>query len=143
MVLVLLEVLSFQGGVGGGRSFRHPVLLRGQGMDDGAISQQCFLDPMLVQVPLRQRGFFTYSRREGRTGDQKTTRRFYRWNDLRSRRQQLMAETPQGHRKVLPKAKCEGMMNVRTARCRNRFTKNATLPIKNLSIKKGLWTMCT
>ena len=76
------------------RPFRHPVLPGGQEMTDGTISHQCFLDPMLVQVPLRQRGVFTSRYRSGRTGDQKTSRRFYRWKDLRSRRQQLMAEAP-------------------------------------------------
>ena len=34
--------------------FRHPVLLRGQGMDDGPISQQCFLDHLLALASLRQ-----------------------------------------------------------------------------------------
>ena len=54
--------------------FRHPVLLRSQGVTDGEVSQQCSLDPMLVQVPLRQRGVFTSGYRAGRTGDQKTSR---------------------------------------------------------------------
>ena len=36
----------------------------------------------------------TYSGREGRTADQKTSRRFRRWKDLRSSHQQLMAEAP-------------------------------------------------
>ena len=54
--------------------FRHPVLLRSQRMDADPTRQQSFLDPMLVQVPLEQSGVFIYSRREGRTADQKTSR---------------------------------------------------------------------
>ena len=76
------------------RSFHHQVLLRSQGVTDGPINQQCSLDQLFVQVPLRQRGVFTYSRREGRTGDQKTSRRYYRSNDLRSSHRQLMKEAP-------------------------------------------------
>ena len=65
------------------------------GVTDGAVSQQCFLDQMLVQVPLGHPGFFTSSGREGRTGDQKTSRSFYRCNDFGSSYQQLMAEAPE------------------------------------------------
>ena len=46
------------------------------------------------QTAFGQGGFFTSGDRSGRTSDQKTSRRFYRRHDLRSRRQQEIAEAP-------------------------------------------------
>ena len=52
-------------------------------------------EAVVEQEAFGQGGFFTSLGRPGRTGDQKTSRRFYHWNNLRSRRQHGIAEAPQ------------------------------------------------
>ena len=54
----------------------------------------CFLDQIPVQVLLGQRSVVTSGDRADRTGDQKTSRGFCRWNDSRSRHRQLRDEAP-------------------------------------------------
>ena len=51
-------------------------------------------EAVVEQEAFGQGGFFTSLGRPGRTGDQKTSRRFYHWNDLRSRRQHGIAKAP-------------------------------------------------